>query len=104
MLLPIETMVKDALATSERTSSIVSHGERLLPCWIDRVGRETPEKVWLSIPRSADLQDGFRDFQYRHLVAAIDTVAWWIESIIGRSTDFETVAYLGYIIFGCFPD
>ena len=96
-------MTKDALATSERSPNIVSHGERLLPCWIDKVGRETPEKVWVSMPRSMNLQDGFRDFQYRHLVAAIDTVAWWIESIIGRSTDFETVAYLGWIFLGRFP-
>lgn len=91
-------MVEIAIATSECSPDPMLRGKRLLPTWIDSVGRETPDKVWASIPRSMDLKDGFRDLQYRHLVAAIDTIAWWIESIIGRSTDFETVAYMGCII------
>ena len=70
-------------------------GGRLLPTWIDKVAHEAPDKVWASMPRSANLKDGFRDLQYRHLVAAVDSAAWWIESSIGRSSHFETVAYMG---------
>lgn len=76
------------------------YGKRLLPTWIDKLGRETPEKVWAMMPRSTDLKDGFREYHYRNLVAAIDTLAWWIESTIGRSTTFETVAYMGCIFAG----
>lgn len=82
---------------------IDQRGGRLLPTWIDKVGQDAPDKVWASVPRSANLKDGFRDLRYRHLVAAIDAAAWWIESVIGRSTNFETVAYLGYIAVMTYP-
>ena len=90
-------MAEQTTAASGCSSDPMLHGKRLLPIWIDKVGRENPEKAWALMPRSMDLKDGFREYQYRHLVAAIDTVAWWIEATIGRSTDFETVAYLGCI-------
>ena len=90
-------MSKSATAKLECSSDSWVHGKRLLPTWIDEVGRKTPEKPWALMPRSSDLKDGFREYHYRHLVAAIDTLAWWIESIIGRSTTFETVAYMGSI-------
>ena len=88
-------MTESVTATLESSSEPTALGKRLLPTWIDKVGRETPEKVWAMMPRSADLKDGFREYHYNHLVAAIDTLAWWIESTIGRSTTFETVAYMG---------
>ena len=90
-------MAKSATATSECSSEPSVHGKRLLLTWIDKVGRETPEKVWAMMPRSADLKDGFRKYHYSHLVAAIDTPTWWIESSISRSTTFETVAYMGCV-------
>ena len=88
-------MANSATGTSECNSEPTVYGTRLLPTWIDKVGRETPDKVWAMMPRSTDLKDGFREYHYSHLVAAIDTLAWWIESTIGRSTTFETVAYMG---------
>ena len=83
--------------TTESSLKPIPYGKRLLPTWIDKVGRERPDTTWASMPISSDLKDGFRDFQYRHLVAAIDAAAWWIESIIGKSSNFETVAYMGYV-------
>jgi hypothetical protein len=87
----------EAIAMAIKDSRTMSSpwGRRLLPAWIDKAGRETPNRVWASIPRSSDLKDGFSDLQYRHLVAAIDAAAWWIESAISRSFSFETVAYMG---------
>ena len=90
-------MANPATGTSECDSEPMVYGKRLLLTWIDKVGRETPDKVWAMMPRSTDLKDGFREYHYSHLVAAIDTLAWWIESTIGRSTTFETVAYMGCI-------
>ncbi len=90
-------MATNTTTTTERSLDSMLHGRRLLPAWIDKVGRESPEKVWALMPRSNDLKDGFHEYKYHHLVAAIDTVAWWIESVIGKSHDFETVAYMGYI-------
>lgn len=75
------------------------YGKRLLPTWIDKFSRETADEVWAAVPRSMDPKKGFCDVQYLQLVAVIDTIAWWIESIVVRSTDFETVAYMGCIFF-----
>ena len=98
--LRIDTMMKSTSVDSESSSDSMVHGKRLLPTWIDQVGRTTPEKPWALMPHSSHLEDGFREHQYRHLVAAIDSLAWWIESTIGRSTTFETVAYMG-CLFAC---
>ena len=76
-------------------SEIDIRGKRLLPTWIDKVCREEPDRVWASMPRTTNPADGFRDLKYCHLVAAIDATAWWIESVVGRSSQFETVAYMG---------
>ena len=91
----INAMGESATAITEGTLDPMVQGNRLLPTWIDKVGRESPEKSWALMPRSMHLEDGFREYQYRHLIAAIDSVAWWIESIIGRGADFDTVAYMG---------
>ena len=88
-------MAQSATAISKSSLGSTVRGKRLLPTYIDRLGHESPEKSWALIPRSKDLKDGFGEYRYRHLVAAIDSVAWWIESLIGRSTIFETVAYMG---------
>ena len=81
------------------TTTSISEGlvgrPKLLPTLIDEVGCEEPDKIWASVPQSSNLKDSFRDLTYRQLVAAIDSTAWWIESSIGRSSTFETVAYLG---------
>ena len=94
-LLHVDIMTTSTTAVLESSPDSMVLGRRLLPTWIDKVGRENPEKVWAIMPRSTDLKDGFCEYQYRHLVAAIDTLAWWIESTIGRSTTCETVAYMG---------
>lgn len=84
-------MPTNIMASSE--SSI--QGRRLLPCLIDKVAREEPSKSVVSIPLTTDPSDGFRDITYGQLSAAIDSLAWWIESTIGKGSAFETVAYFG---------
>ena len=88
-------MANFATVISKGSPDSTVRGKRLLPTYIDRLGQDSPEKSWALIPRSRDLKEGFGEYRYRHLVAAIDSVAWWIESLIGRSTTFETVAYMG---------
>lgn len=70
-------------------------GRRLLPTLIDDLADRQPDNAWASIPRSADIKEGFQDISFRQLVNLIDGLAWWIESRYGRSSTFETVAYLG---------
>lgn len=84
-----------AIQTMESKTATPVQGRRLLPSWIDKVARDDPTKSVISIPRSANLADGFQDITYQQLAGAIDSLAWWIETIIGISSVFETVAYLG---------
>ena len=71
-------------------------GRRLLPTLIDEISKRDPEKVWASVPQTAQIEDGFRDISYSQLARAIDFTARWTETTIGRSSSFEAVAYFGY--------
>lgn len=80
------------------------YGHRLLPAVIDEHAVRTPEKVFAIIPRTLDLRDGFMDITYHDFATAIDGMAYWLEERMGRSSSFETLAYMGlsdmaYFIF-----
>lgn len=71
-------------------------GRRLQPAVIDARARDQPDKPWASLPLDDyDLSKGFEDISYATLASAIDKMAWFIERNIGKSSTFETVAYLG---------
>lgn len=71
------------------------YGRRLIPTLVDELAASTPDHVYASIPRNQDFTGGFDDVTYRSLARAIDRAAFWIESKVGKSVDFETIAYLG---------
>ncbi|KAI3391610.1 hypothetical protein diail_7040 [Diaporthe ilicicola] len=71
-------------------------GRRLLPAVIDQRARDEPSRPWCSLPRDDyDLSKGFEDISFSRFANAINKLAWFIEKAIGKSTSFETVAYLG---------
>ena len=71
-------------------------GKRLLPVVIDEYARDQPERPWASIPIDDwDLTQGYEDVSYGALANAINKLAWYIERTIGRSSNLETIAYLG---------
>jgi hypothetical protein len=86
-----------AISSENRTSDVRldDRGQRLLPTVIEQLVSDFPDKAWASIPLSADIKAGFQDISFRQLATIIDALAWWIESRIGRSSTFETAAYLG---------
>jgi len=69
-------------------------GERLLPQVADAHAKFDPERIWASTAHS-DISRGFRDVTFKELAHAVNYVAWWIDGKIGRSNDFETIAYMG---------
>ncbi len=71
------------------------YGHRLLPVEIDRLAVNEPKKVYASIPKSLDLEDGFRDITYADLARAINRAAAWLEETFGRSKNCETLVYIG---------
>ena len=72
-----------------------SYGRRLIPQLIDQRAEESPELPLWSIPVSSALVDGFRDISYGQVARAINRAAWWIDEKVGKSTTFETLAYMG---------
>ena len=71
------------------------YGHRLIPSLIDIRAQEDPQRPVWSIPCSSNLADGFRDINYGQIAQAINRTAWWVDENVGRSTTFETLAYMG---------
>jgi hypothetical protein len=86
------------MAISFEAASV--RGRRLLHVTIDEISAKTPERIWGSIPRSADLSDGYRDISYRTFSNAINRLSWFLESKLGKSATFEAVTYIGKFVLG----
>ncbi|KAJ9237119.1 putative nonribosomal peptide synthetase [Paecilomyces variotii] len=79
-------------------------GRRLLATAIDDAAQREPDRKVFVIPKGTQVSDGFRDFTMGELAQAINYTSWWIEKNIGRSSHFETLAYIAandirYLIF-----
>lgn len=71
------------------------YGSRLLPQVVDELAQSNPERIYATIPLSSNLTQGFRHVTMLQISQAVNKCAHWIESIIGRSTVFETLSYVG---------
>ena len=70
--------------------------KKLLPVAIDEIASREPQRPWASLPVDDwDLAQGFEDVTFAALANAINKVAHAIEAAFGRSSTFETFAYLG---------
>jgi acyl-CoA synthetase (AMP-forming)/AMP-acid ligase II len=73
-----------------------AYGRRLVPVAVDDFAAEQPDKIFAYFPKSSNVKDGFINVTYSALARAIDRTAWWLEERLGgRSTTFETLAYIG---------
>ena len=71
------------------------YGSRLLPQVVDELASSNPTRVYATIPVSPDLSQGFRDVTVLDIAKAVNAFAWWLEERIGKSSSFETLAYMG---------
>ena len=71
------------------------YGQRPLPSFIDSIAESDPTRPYVSIARSSNAQDGFRNLDFLTFARSINRCAWWIEDQIGRGKDFETISYMG---------
>ena len=76
-------------------SLTIEYGKRLIPQIIDQAARISASAAWGAMPVSEDLCDGVKDITYSSVASAINQLAWWIESKVGKSEKFETLAYIG---------
>ena len=72
-------------------------GERLVPHVVDTLAVTDPDRLYASIPRTADVSDGFRDVSMKDLANAINAMAWMLEKVEGKPPEgkFERIAYMG---------
>lgn len=73
----------------------LNYGKRLIPTLIDELATRDATRVFLSLPRTANIKDGFEDITYEDLAHAINVCAWWMECTLQRSETFETLNYVG---------
>ena len=65
---------------------------QVLDAWADR----RPEKIHVSVLKSANVSDGFHDWTHRQIRDAADTFAWWLCDTYGKSQKCETICYVGH--------
>ena len=70
-------------------------GQRLLPQLIDQIAKHDPDRALVSIPRGADVADGYMDVSFKTLATAIDRCAWWIDDNVGRSQELAPIFFIG---------
>ncbi|EXK77739.1 hypothetical protein FOQG_17575 [Fusarium oxysporum f. sp. raphani 54005] len=70
-------------------------GRRLIPCILDEMSRDEPDRVIYSIAKSADISKGFTEVTARKFANAVNKTAWWLESLVGKSESFQTIGYIG---------
>ena len=89
--------VEKTNGTFDRTTSPSepAYGKRLIAHTVDDLAFREPDRVWATIPLGSEISDGFRDITVKQLANAVNAVAWWLDSKIGRSDHFEVLAYLG---------
>ncbi|KAJ5155836.1 NRPS-like enzyme [Penicillium capsulatum] len=75
---------------------MTSPNHRLLPAILDEAARTSPEEEWARFPASEiTYEAGFRVVTNRDAANAVNRVAWMLEEKLGRSSNFETIAYIG---------
>ena len=67
---------------------------------IDDLARTDPQKPFMSVQRTAKVEDGFKDIVYGDLARAIDRCARWMEGNLGLGQHFPTItAYMNPMDF-----
>jgi len=96
-----------------------AYGRRLIPNIVDERARVNPEQIvyslsFASTSTSLDLEDTasygnansvqgsphhvsqqFRDVSARTFANAVDRVAWWLESKLGKGSSFPSIGWIG---------
>lgn len=78
------------------TGTSTPYGRRLLHTTVDELAQTDPSRAWASIPYDDDdLSIGYQDIAYNVLANSVNKLAWFIETSLGPSAHFETIAYIG---------
>jgi acyl-coenzyme A synthetase/AMP-(fatty) acid ligase len=70
-------------------------GKRLMPVVLDEVAMQDPERVFVSVPKSSDLSEGYTDINYSTFAKAVNKCAWWLREQLGENSIPKTILYMG---------
>ena len=70
-------------------------GRRLLPTLVDEHALSSPGDTFVAIPRSLDLNEGYRDISYGTFSTAVNQCSWWLERSLGIGQRHDTLGYIG---------
>ena len=71
------------------------YGDRLVPQIVDTRAQNEPNRVVYLTPSGPDVKHGFHEVTAQQFAKAVNKVAWWLESELGKGEGFPTVAYIG---------
>lgn len=77
------------------------YGDRLLANVLDELSHSKPNHVMYRVARSSDISEGFYDLTSFMVANAVNRIAALIETSLGRSSTFETLAYIGPSRISC---
>ncbi|KAL1852805.1 putative NRPS-like protein biosynthetic cluster [Diaporthe australafricana] len=72
-----------------------SYGSRLMPQVVDETAKTQPDLPYAYVPVTNNVGDGFKAITFGAIASATNHMAGWIHQNLGRSTSFETIAYMG---------
>ncbi len=70
-------------------------GKRLLPAVLDETAANEPTRIFVSVPKSSDISEGFRDIDYGTFAKAIDKFALWLREQVRQESKPKTILYFG---------
>lgn len=65
------------------------------PLLVDRRATNIPDRTFAIIPKTASINDGYREYKYSELAEAVNKMSWWLDSELGKSVNLDTIAYMG---------
>jgi acyl-CoA synthetase (AMP-forming)/AMP-acid ligase II len=83
------------MSSSTGITSRTVYGSRLMPVVVDEISKQQPDLVFGTVPLTTNISDGFRDVTFSDIASATNFLATWIDKTLGRSSSFETIAYMG---------
>ena len=70
------------------------YGSRFMPTVVDEIAKDQPDLEYAYIPLTSNVRDGFKPVTFAEIANATNSLVSWIETNIGRSLNFETIAYI----------
>lgn len=68
---------------------------RLVHLIPDELAARVPNHCLFAYPRDEQPQHGFVDVSAQCFANAINRTSWYLESLLGKARDFDTICYIG---------